>query len=374
MRPLREALFEDLVMTELRADETYAITGIYSFGRGLIKRNPIHGRETSYSNMARLRAGQIVMSKLNAWEGALAVVDESFSDSFVSPEYPVFSIDQQQANPSYIRHMIAWPALWDRLTPRGSMVRRKRTTPTVFLDTEVPLPGLGEQRRVAEKLDAAMLKVSQIHALRNHSEQVVRHLASTLFRSIRDLAPLSQVLQEASDFVTVHPETTYATAGILNRGRGLFLRPVISGSETKYSKYNRLHAGQFVYSKLFGWEGSLAVVPDRFEGVHVSHEFPTFNIDPTGADVEYMTHLARWTGLHDALKNSGTGMGSRRKRVNVDRLLATEVPMPSNLADQHRIARQLTLAHRALEASAAQTEQAEVLRKALLNAAFSGQL
>ena len=36
---------------------------------------------------------------------------------------------------------------------------------------------------------------------------------------------------------------------------------------------------QFVYSKLFAWEGALAVVDSEFDGLFVSQEFPTFTID-----------------------------------------------------------------------------------------------
>ncbi len=373
VRPLSDALYEDAQMTDVQPGGIYPITGIYSFGRGLIKRPAIQGNETSYQRMARLRAGQIVMSKLNAWEGALAVVDEPFSDTYVSPEYPVFSINSENAYVGYVEHLLTWPELWNRLTPRGSMVRRKRTTPSTLLATEVPLPDLAEQRRVADKLDAAMSRITQFATLREYSSQLADQCMDSLFRPIEDQLSLSVALRPSSDFVVVEPDDNYQTAGILNRGRGLFHRPVISGSDTKYPRYNRLHTGQFVYSKLFGWEGSLAVVPAEFEGIHVSHEFPTFDIDPSVADVEYMTHLARWSGLHDALKDKGTGMGSRRQRVNVDRLLATTVPLPG-LPEQRRIARQLTVVRRTTEAGAEQTAQVAALRPALLNAAFSGQL
>jgi type I restriction enzyme M protein len=153
--------------------------------------------------------------------------------------------------------------------------------------------------------------------------------------------PLGDFLIQESDFVEVLSENKYRTAGIYSHGRGLFERPTIYGFETNYKKFNRLHAGQFVYSKPFGWEGALAVVTPEFEGIHVSHEFPTFKVDARVVDLEYVAHLARWPGLHAALKDQGAGMGSRRQHVNVDRLLSTKVPLPS-LTEQRRIAQQLS--------------------------------
>ncbi len=162
-----------------------------------------------------------------------------------------------------------------------------------------------------------------------------------LSTSSANCTSLGDFLTPESDFVEVFPEEKYRTAGIYSHGRGLFERPTIYGSETNYKRFNRLHAGQFIYSKLFGWEGALAVVTAEFEKVHVSHEFPTFKVDAEVADLEYVIHLARWPGLHAALKDQGEGMGSRRQRVNVGRLLAAKVPLPA-LSEQRQIAQKLS--------------------------------
>lgn len=151
---------------------------------------------------------------------------------------------------------------------------------------------------------------------------------------------LNEILELELETEPVAPEKVYTTAGIYSYGKGLFKRASILGAETKYKKFTRLREGQFVYSKLFGWEGALATVEKEFDGLYVSHEFPTFAIDGTVADLAYIRHLARWEGLHAKLRDQGTGMGSRRQRVNIDRLLRTTVPLP-DLEEQRRIATRL---------------------------------
>ena len=110
-RALGEVLQLASVGVSVEPEGDYPIAGIYSFGRGLIRRPTIRGSETSYATLSRLSKGQLTMSKLNAWEGALAVVPEEFEGSYVSPEYPVFNIDRSQADPAYIAHLVrcAWP-------------------------------------------------------------------------------------------------------------------------------------------------------------------------------------------------------------------------------------------------------------------------
>lgn len=152
---------------------------------------------------------------------------------------------------------------------------------------------------------------------------------------------LDRILLRRSDDVPVEATETYRTAGIYSYGRGLFERPVISGSETSYRSYFRLREGQFVYSKLFAWEGAVAVVEPAFDGLFVSSEFPTFDIDPDIARTDYVAALCGWPEFHRAIAGGRSGLGVRRQRVNPDRLLSVEVPLP-DLSEQARIVGRLT--------------------------------
>jgi type I restriction enzyme S subunit len=148
--------------------------------------------------------------------------------------------------------------------------------------------------------------------------------------------PLGDVLTLARDPVVLEDDQEYATVGIYSYGRGLFERPVVTGRETSYSTYYKLHVGQFVYSKLFAWEGALAIVDERYAGMYVSQEFPTFTIEPTIAIPEYVALLCSWPETWARVRTGETGMGGRRKRVHPERLLEIELPFPP-LQEQRRI-------------------------------------
>ncbi|MGW4065340.1 restriction endonuclease subunit S [Amycolatopsis sp. NPDC004747] len=371
---LGDVLTLERIPVDIDFDAEYMQIGIRSFGNGIFHRDPCLGRDLSKLKYFEIKPGRLIVSNIMAWEGAIGISTESEKGFVGSARFlsyrPTGDVDIRFLN-YYFQSSNGISLI--RSTSTGTVARNQTLSPNKFEKATVPLPPLDEQCRVSDKLDAAFARIAQLSILRGRSSQLIHQYMDSQLRPIMDQVPLSAALHPSADFVNVKPDHNYRTAGILNRGRGLFHRPAISGSDTKYPRYNTLHTGQFVYSKLFGWEGSLAVVPAEFEGVHVSHEFPTFDIDLSIADVEYMSHLARWPGLHDALKDKGTGMGSRRQRVNVDRILATTVPLPS-LAEQRRIARQLSVVRQATEAGAEQLAQVATLRSALLNAAFSGQL
>jgi type I restriction enzyme S subunit len=139
---------------DVTAAATYEIAGVYSFGRGLIDRGELLGSQTSYKTLGRLAPDMVVISKLGAWEGAVAVADEAFADFFVSAEFPRFAFHSDLTTAAFFRGLARSPSFWEAIdaVTRGSMARRKRTTPEQFLRTRLWLPPTPEQERSVRRL------------------------------------------------------------------------------------------------------------------------------------------------------------------------------------------------------------------------------
>lgn len=153
--------------------------------------------------------------------------------------------------------------------------------------------------------------------------------------------PLGEVLRLDQHPVDVVPTQTYPSCGVLNRGRGLFDKGVTEGSDTSYTRLFRLSEGQIVYSKLFGWEGAVALVPAEFDGYFVSSEFPTFAPDPDRVAPGFLEHFLKSNQFTEEMARSTNGLGQRRQRVNIDAFLRILVPLPPT-SEQDRIAAYLT--------------------------------
>jgi hypothetical protein len=153
------------------------------------------------------------------------------------------------------------------------------------------------------------------------------------------LVPLGEVLQRVARAVKVDASSTYPNVGVLNRSRGVFEKPELSGAETKYKTLYRLAAGDLVYSKLFGWEGAVALIPDWADGACVSGEFPTYSLS-SRIDRDYLGHVIAWEGFASQMAASTTGMGQRRQRVNPDQFERILIPLPEP-SEQQRIAARL---------------------------------
>jgi type I restriction enzyme, S subunit len=152
---LGEVLDLQLDSVPVDAAATYNIAGVYSFGRGLLTRSPLAGTETTYKTFNRLHAGDIVISQLKAWEGAIALIPPAFDGWYLSPQFATFRARDDIADPSYIEWYCRRPQLWEQLErgSRGMGARRNSVSPRQFLSTEMSLPPIEEQRRVVEKLN-----------------------------------------------------------------------------------------------------------------------------------------------------------------------------------------------------------------------------
>ena len=145
--PLRDVAYLDVQKVPVVPSAKYDLAGVLSFGRGLFQRDQLSGSATSYTYLHRLRRGQLVMSKLKAWEGALAMVTDEFDGFHLSPEFPTYT-----ARPGVLSAWLAllarWPTFWERvsLQSRGMGGRKERVHQDRLLDvllTSRPSPSSG---------------------------------------------------------------------------------------------------------------------------------------------------------------------------------------------------------------------------------------
>lgn len=340
-QPLSEAMALCVDSVPVEPNGEYRIAGVYGFGRGLFQRGPIAGSETSYATLNRLHAGDLVMSRLKAFEGAIAVVDSEHDGWFLSPEFPTFRPRAGRLDPMYLGLLCRWPDFWEllRSLSRGIGSRRERVHPDDLLRLEIDLPPIDAQRRVAKRLGATTDASSVIGDLTLRAEKLSDALVVSLATrpdlsedakrrggwravSFGDIAVLDK------DEVAVEPGASYDIAGVYSFGRGLLRRGPIEGSQTSYRILHRLHAGQVVMSRLKAWEGAIAVVPESFTGSFVSPEFPTFKVDQASVRSTFLEAVLTSEAFWGGLKGASHGIGARRERVGADRLLAQLLWLP----------------------------------------------
>lgn len=361
---------------EVKLDRTYRMAGIYSFGKGMLDRGSRQGSDMAYRSLTRLSEGQVVFARLNAWEGALAIVPANFDGAYVSNEYPTFEVNTELVATTYVRYLLKWSGLWGRLAPRGSMVRRKRTTESVFLATRVPLPSIDEQRRIVVKLEGALTVLPRVTERRDIIQSA---LTSSMLKSLfsRDfpMRAAGEVLLLERDAVDVAPLRDYRYIGMRSFGNGMIHYTATPGSNLSKLRYFSFPAGAVALSNIKAWEGAVAVTSRAEQGYIASNRFLFYvprrdnEVDPRFV-VYYLLSVA---GLFE-LGRASPGSADRNRTLSMSSFERIRIPVPP-LTVQCEIADMLDRIRVDLEQLVTRRKRLQdALRSALLNAAFSGQL
>ncbi|MGW9417515.1 hypothetical protein ACWGRS_07595 [Cellulosimicrobium funkei] len=342
--------------------------GLLNRGRGSFVREVIRGSQTKYPRLSPLRAGDLVFSKLFAWEGSVTIAER---DGWVSSEFPTYQIDESQIDPGYLRHTVRWDGFVDQLarSTNGLGQRRQRVAPERFEAARVPLPDLHTQRAIAARLDRVDRASRQVEAHGGLAASAGgRVLAAAL-----DGAPPARIgsfLTRRTESVEVVDDARYAMLGMRNRGRGAFDAGTLSGSETKYPRLSRVRAGDLIYLKLGAWEGAFGIVPGELDGRHTSPEFITYEIDSGKVDRDFLEALVTWESFAERVGGVSKGTNLRRRRLNPETFEGLTTPLPS-IEVQREAGRRLAVLRRVGRLEARRRTLADGLLPAARNEEFA---
>lgn len=241
-----------------------------------------------------------------------------------------------------------------------------------------------EQQRIVAWIDALSSEIERIADLRSEVASDMGVVTTALAFRVdlnvhdRELAGwrrhrLGAVMQPADAFVPVRANASYANFGIYSFGRGLFRKPDISGLLSSAPSLNRVRAGQFIYSRLFAFEGAYGVVTDEFDGCFVSNEYPTFDCDPEALLPEVLAAYLRPKAMWAKFAEGSKGLGDRRQRVQPQQLLAHELWLPP-MKEQRTLAAVWNEMQLARKTQVTAAGELETLLPAILNRAFAGAL
>lgn len=152
---LGDVMALDVMKVEVTPEGAYPIIGVLNRGRGLLYRDPVRGVDTKYETLNVIKPGQIVYSRLKAFEGAITVVPRDLGESYASQEFPTFSCGPR-LYPEYFRLVTTMATLWVALQNKSTGMggRRERVKPADFLDIPLLLPPVDEQQRIADVISA----------------------------------------------------------------------------------------------------------------------------------------------------------------------------------------------------------------------------
>ncbi|MBI2060111.1 MAG: restriction endonuclease subunit S [Nitrospirae bacterium] len=127
--------------------------------------------------------------------------------------------------------------------------------------------------------------------------------------------------------------------------------------------------GQFIFSRIDARNGALGVVPPELDGAVVTNDFPVFEVDQDHLSTAYIGWMCRTAWFVEQCRRASEGT-TNRVRLQEDKLLSTEIPLPALPEQRWIVARLDALASQISEARGLRqqvAEEAEELCRSILS-------
>ena len=147
----------------------------------------------------------------------------------------------------------------------------------------------------------------------------------------------SELLKPNKRPYTLGPTEDANLVGMRLYGGGPFHREMKPATAIRKKSHFVIRAGDVIYNKLFAWKGTFGVVPPGLDGMFVSDKFPTYELDSTRVDPEYIRWYFKYPPLWEQARQMSIGSAALSKlTLNPPRFLDLTMPLPS-VSEQRRI-------------------------------------
>lgn len=373
-------LLKPISRTEV-VDQTkeYRLLGVRLEGAGVFHRETKLGSQISARTLNQVRSGDFIYSRLFAWRGAFGVITPEMDACYVSSEFPTFVPVSHDIDLDFLRFWFRLPTTLSQVDSNSSgstKLSRNRFKENFFLDLEIPLPPLEEQRRIVARIDELAARIAEARRIRQGIEKETWALLLSAYNKITKGAarlPMAEVAPLVRRPVQVDIAEKYYELGIRSFGKGTFHKPAIQGAEIGTKKIFYIEPGDLVFNIVFAWEGAVAVARQEDAGRVGSHRFLTCVAREGLATPTYLCfHFLTAEGLEELGKASPGGV-DRNRTLGRDALAKIQVPIPAY--EKQLWFDKLSAKVDALKKSQAETAaELDALLPAILDRAFKGRL
>ncbi len=239
----------DVISSVDRAEDpeigkAYRQIGVRLWGQGAYERESMDGGATKYKTLSWVETDDIIVNKIWARNGSVAVVPQTLAGCYCSSEFPTFSPIRDKLGPKRFHWITKTKWFWSEcdVKSRGTS-GKNRIRPEKFLEIEIPLPPPPEQRRIVARIEELATKIEEARGLRklamDEAETVSPALSSWVFQkaaegfNIEELGGLIRMASgeglTSSEMDDSFPYPVYGGGGLAGKySRYLFEEPTIA--------------------------------------------------------------------------------------------------------------------------------------------------
>jgi type I restriction enzyme S subunit len=234
---------EPVAVDLLRA---YKQVTVRLFHKGVVLRGEKLGSAIR-SSQWQVREGQVLLSRIDARNGAIGIVPPVLDGAVVTNDFWAFTVNRELAVPAFLDAYFGTAEFVDACNAASEgTTNRVRLQPDRFLKIEVPFPSVEEQRRIASRIEELAARVEEARGLRVASADALtlfkKRVGDTIFDSLDcEKKCLAEVLVEESlNGISQRPENTGPGVEILRISAGTSRSDAtVDESDVKYLPVER---------------------------------------------------------------------------------------------------------------------------------------
>jgi type I restriction enzyme S subunit len=367
---LGDVLLRNKDALDIEEDEEYTRLTIRMNGQGVGVRDNVCGREIGTKRQFRVKAGQFLLSKIDARNGAFGLVPNDCDEAIVTGNFWAFDIASDRVVPRFIDLLTKTTVFVDySIKASSGTTNRLYLQEEKFAEQKIELPPIEEQKNIVARIDTVQQKMQAADELRASIDKDIASLLAVRFQETlkqAPLLPLREVAPLVRRNVQLEANKQYKELGARSFGKGLFVKPAFDADAATWEKPVWIKTGDIVFSNIKAWEGAIGVAKPEHDGFIASHRYLTAVVEPELALPEYLLYyLLSESGL-TAVNEASPGTADRNRTTKQSALGAIRVPVPSMAIQKQFVLLKQTLEH-AVEVRTKQMISVEAMLPALVS-------
>jgi type I restriction enzyme S subunit len=308
------------------------------WGKGVVSRGKVRGSDV-VSVRRVVRTNQLIMSKIDARNGAIGLVPPELDGAIVSNDFPSFEFrDPERCDAAFMGWLVR-SAPFVELCKAASegTTNRVRIKEDRFLDQRIGLPPLFEQQAIVARLDALAEKTREVEEHLDTVERDAEHLLALRFRDViadAPMRPMADVAPLVRRTVAIDLQASYTELGVRSFYKGTFQRRTVPGSDFSWQDLYRIQSGDLVFSNIMAWEQAIAIARPEDDGCVGNHRMLTCEANAEIAVPGFLWYYFTTEEGFAKIYAASPGTAARNRTITAPALMAIDVPVPPLAAQQ----------------------------------------
>lgn len=171
---------KDVVLLE--DDVEYKRVTIKTKGQGVFLRDIEKGENIGTKRQFLIKENQFLLSKIDARYGAFGIVTKELDGAIITGNFWTYNVDENEVDINWFNHFVNTDQFIDICEKTSSgTTNRKYLNEERFLNFELDLPELKEQKKAVEKLDKVKSMLEEVERQKNIIGEVKKMILNESF-------------------------------------------------------------------------------------------------------------------------------------------------------------------------------------------------